>query len=149
MLRKHCFFHFFCKKNRNKKYETPELDVYYARYPSRQVSVEDMINLVQVCSGDLPRSPTEQRRRRKTRRGGDPGSGSIFSLLRLIAPGTKWCGVNDIAEDFFDLGEREEVDRCCRAHDHCPLKVRGKNGNDFLNFCSVCSCYFPTSPDYH
>ncbi len=98
-----------------------------------------MINLVQVCSGDLPRSPTEQRRQRKTRRGGDPGSGSIFSLLRLIAPGTKWCGVNDIAEDFFDLGEREEVDRCCRAHDHCPLKVRGKNGNDFfkLLFCML------------
>ena len=34
--------------------------------------------------------------------------------------------MNDIAEDFFDLGARQRVDRCCRAHDHCPLKVRRK-----------------------
>ena len=40
--------------------------------------------------------------------------------------GTLWCGVNDIAPDFSSLGVDRELDRCCRAHDHCPVKVGGE-----------------------
>ena len=42
-----------------------------------------------------------------------------FSFL-----GTKWCGINDIANDYFDLGKEFELDKCCRAHDHCPMKIK-------------------------
>ena len=36
------------------------------------------------------------------------------------------CGVNDVAKNYNDLGSGSyfEVDKCCRTHDHCPLKVR-------------------------
>ncbi|XP_058788549.1 uncharacterized protein LOC131662711 [Phymastichus coffea] len=45
-------------------------------------------------------------------------------LLIGIIPGTKWCGTGDIAKSYHDLGTRTRVDRCCRAHDLCPVKIR-------------------------
>lgn len=47
-----------------------------------------------------------------------------WSLIRGIIPGTLWCGVNDIAESYDSLGPNHRVDRCCRAHDHCPDKIK-------------------------
>ncbi|KAJ1530810.1 hypothetical protein ONE63_005658 [Megalurothrips usitatus] len=46
------------------------------------------------------------------------------SLLSGILPGTKWCGTGDIASNYFDLGTERDIDRCCRTHDLCPVKVR-------------------------
>lgn len=46
------------------------------------------------------------------------------SLLSGILPGTKWCGTGDIAANYFDLGSEKDIDRCCRTHDLCPVKVR-------------------------
>lgn len=51
-------------------------------------------------------------------------SGNPFSLLSGVFPGTKWCGTGDIAKNFHDLGEEKDMDRCCRDHDICPIKVR-------------------------
>ncbi|XP_015121002.1 phospholipase A2 phaiodactylipin [Diachasma alloeum] len=51
-------------------------------------------------------------------------SGNPFYLLFGIVPGTKWCGTGDIAQDYQDLGPNSAVDRCCRTHDLCPVKVR-------------------------
>jgi len=50
---------------------------------------------------------------------------NMWTLLKGIVPGTKWCGLNDLAENYHDLGTGSyfEVDKCCRAHDHCPVKV--------------------------
>jgi len=48
----------------------------------------------------------------------------FFSLIRGIIPGTLWCGVNDIAENYHSLGSNSKVDRCCRFHDHCPDKIK-------------------------
>jgi len=42
----------------------------------------------------------------------------------IIYKGTLWCGVNDIAESYDSLGPNYRVDRCCRAHDHCPDKIK-------------------------
>uniref|UniRef100_U5EP92 Phospholipase A2 n=1 Tax=Corethrella appendiculata TaxID=1370023 RepID=U5EP92_9DIPT len=47
-----------------------------------------------------------------------------LSLLSGIIPGTKWCGTGDIAKGYHDLGTDPKMDRCCRTHDLCPLKVR-------------------------
>merc|ERR1712136_659741 len=41
----------------------------------------------------------------------------------IIYPGTKWCGPGDIADSFEDLGRLVETDKCCRAHDNCPLDI--------------------------
>ena len=45
-------------------------------------------------------------------------------FAHLIVAGTLWCGVDDIAEDYHSLGPEWQLDKCCRAHDHCPVKVK-------------------------
>lgn len=39
-----------------------------------------------------------------------------FTLLNGVVPGTKWCGLGDLAKNFHDLGTEESMDRCCRSH---------------------------------
>lgn len=39
--------------------------------------------------------------------------------------GTKWCGTGDIAGSYYDLGTEKQLDKCCRTHDLCPVKVSG------------------------
>ncbi|XP_053686284.1 uncharacterized protein LOC128735821 [Sabethes cyaneus] len=86
--------------------------------------------------------------------GGSGGGGSSkrglfyaspFSLLSGIIPGTKWCGTGDIADSYHDLGEDATMDRCCRTHDLCPLKVRAYQKRYNLNNNSIytkshCKC---------
>ncbi|ODN05148.1 Acidic phospholipase A2 PA4 [Orchesella cincta] len=48
---------------------------------------------------------------------------NMWSMISGILPGTKWCGLKDIAEDYNDLGSQRELDKCCRSHDLCPRKV--------------------------
>ena len=56
---------------------------------------------------------------------------NMWSLLKGIIPGTKWCGINDLANNYHDLGAGGyfEVDKCCRSHDHCPVKVHSFTSN--------------------
>uniref|UniRef100_A0A4Y0BJB1 Phospholipase A2 n=1 Tax=Anopheles funestus TaxID=62324 RepID=A0A4Y0BJB1_ANOFN len=70
---------------------------------------------------------------------------SSFSLLSGIIPGTKWCGTGDIAESYHDLGEDASMDRCCRTHDLCPMKVRAYQkrynlSNNSIYTKSHCKC---------
>ena len=54
------------------------------------------------------------------------GNGSFHRVNKLFSGlGTKWCGAGDIAQSYDDLGSLTELDKCCRAHDHCPIKVNG------------------------
>lgn len=62
---------------------------------------------------------------------------SPFSLFSGIIPGTKWCGTGDIADTYHDLGEDATMDRCCRTHDLCPLKVRAYQKRYNLNNNSI------------
>lgn len=41
----------------------------------------------------------------------------------IVYPGTKWCGPGDDSEDYEDLGPLENTDKCCRAHDNCPVHI--------------------------
>ncbi|KXJ73633.1 hypothetical protein RP20_CCG015351 [Aedes albopictus] len=90
--------------------------------------------------------------------GGSSGSGSgqgiskrgifntsPFSLFSGIIPGTKWCGTGDIADTYHDLGEDATMDRCCRTHDLCPMKVRAYQkrynlSNNSIYTKSHCKC---------
>ncbi|KZC14498.1 PREDICTED: uncharacterized protein LOC107192557 [Dufourea novaeangliae] len=68
-----------------------------------------------------------------------------LSLLSGILPGTKWCGTGDIAESYHDLGQEADIDRCCRSHDLCPVKVRAQQTrynltNYSLYTKSHCAC---------
>ncbi|XP_058444933.1 uncharacterized protein LOC131426315 [Malaya genurostris] len=70
---------------------------------------------------------------------------SPFSLLSGIIPGTKWCGTGDIADTYYDLGDDATMDRCCRTHDLCPLKVRAYQkrynlSNNSIYTKSHCKC---------
>lgn len=72
-------------------------------------------------------------------------STSPFSLFSGIIPGTKWCGTGDIADTYHDLGEDTTMDRCCRTHDLCPLKVRAYQkrynlSNNSIYTKSHCKC---------
>ncbi|GIY25934.1 acidic phospholipase A2 PA4 [Caerostris extrusa] len=54
-------------------------------------------------------------------------------------------GVGDIAESFEQLGTQVEVDACCRAHDHCPVKLKAfRTGYGLINLSlytkSHCDC---------
>ncbi|XP_071654164.1 uncharacterized protein [Temnothorax longispinosus] len=51
---------------------------------------------------------------------------SSITLFSGILPGTKWCGTGDLAENYHDLGDLPHIDRCCRNHDLCPIKVRAQ-----------------------
>lgn len=61
----------------------------------------------------------------------------IFLLLSLslsLVTGTKWCGTGDIAETYSDLGSEMAMDRCCRQHDLCPVKIRAyQNKYELMN----------------
>ncbi|CAL1281898.1 unnamed protein product [Larinioides sclopetarius] len=72
-------------------------------------------------------------------------SWSAWSLWNGILPGTKWCGVGDIADSFEELGTQTDVDACCRAHDHCPVKLKAfRTGYGMINLSlytkSHCDC---------
>jgi len=41
--------------------------------------------------------------------------------------GTRWCGRGNIARDDTELGAYEELDGCCRAHDHCEDYIRPRS----------------------
>ncbi|CAL4122725.1 unnamed protein product, partial [Meganyctiphanes norvegica] len=67
------------------------------------------------------------------------------NLLRGLLPGTLWCGMGDAAENYHQLGYLRDLDNCCRAHDHCPIKLRplmNRYGltNLAVNTKSHCSC---------
>ncbi|KAK2714551.1 hypothetical protein QYM36_008942 [Artemia franciscana] len=49
---------------------------------------------------------------------------NTWTLLNGILPGTKWCGRGDVAKSYEELGPEADIDRCCRAHDHCPIKIK-------------------------
>lgn len=70
---------------------------------------------------------------------------SPWALWNGILPGTKWCGVGDIASTFEELGSQAIVDSCCRAHDHCPVKLKAfRVGYGMINLSfytkSHCDC---------
>ncbi|GLG99291.1 Phospholipase A2 [Gryllus bimaculatus] len=86
------------------------------------ISLKEMRELMHECK-DL--EPPDGANNKTIGDSPNPQKIDPWSIITGIVPGTKWCGNGDIASTYFDLGYFTEVDKCCRAHDICPVKVRG------------------------
>ncbi|KAH0534256.1 phospholipase A2-like [Cotesia glomerata] len=54
--------------------------------------------------------------------------------LRLIYPGTRWCGDGNRAKSEEDRGFFESTDTCCKNHDRCPFNIQsGKSFGPLIN----------------
>jgi len=111
-------------------------------YPIYEVKFETMLDIVEACSHlQIQRNSPLTSPFNKTKT-----AVNMWSLLKEsiqfhfqskiqkilgILPGTKWCGFNDLADNYHDLGSGSyfEVDKCCRSHDHCPIKVHSFDTN--------------------
>lgn len=47
-----------------------------------------------------------------------------ISMINGIVPNTLWCGLGDRAANYSELGVEYKLDACCRAHDHCPIRLK-------------------------
>ncbi|XP_015592725.1 uncharacterized protein LOC107266601 [Cephus cinctus] len=110
----------------------------------QQVSFQEMMKLMRQCD-ILDKMQGENSHTLSTIPKGNGDGINPLSLLSGIIPGTKWCGTGDIAENYHDLGEEASIDRCCRSHDLCPVKVRAQRmrynlTNYSLYTKSHCNC---------
>ena len=108
-----------------------------------EVNFPEIMATIDVCN-NIPSPDTGQSSQEEKEEDGGVSLSrvNILSLTRGILPGTLWCGVDDMAADFSKLGRDRELDRCCRAHDHCPVKVREGRANlvlsrNFINYLLI------------
>ncbi|EFN79339.1 uncharacterized protein LOC105187861 [Harpegnathos saltator] len=110
------------------------------------VSFQEITRLMQQCELlDSIRVETTSTSPTNVLSRGTRIAASSITLLSGILPGTKWCGTGDIAESYHDLGDVPYVDRCCRTHDLCPVKIRAQQTrynltNYSLYTKSHCTC---------
>lgn len=91
------------------------LQYFSQRMPVHNISFYEMLKIIEVCSDLDYRDDVED----------DVGDVDVRSLTSGILPGTLWCGVNDAAGgDWSKLGTFWRLDKCCRAHDLCSVKVK-------------------------
>jgi len=67
------------------------------------------------------------------------------SGVDFVVPGTKWCGLGDVATNEDDLGKIADVDACCRDHDLCPYNIKAFQTKDHYwnarpHTVSMCGC---------
>ena len=77
------------------------------RYPVEDVGFEAMLSLVQDCERLQDDDNVEDDERGKLQLDDDGKNQNVnmFTLMSGIVPGTKWCGINDIADSYHDLGQ--------------------------------------------
>jgi len=101
----------------------------------KRLKFADMVDLIFRCK-DVPSGHGLAMSRRKEE--------SQLKLPQLnvgILPNTKWCGFGAAAANYSDLGTEEELDRCCRAHDYCPVySMRLSQDNPTLYTQVHCLC---------
>ena len=101
----------------------------------KRLKFVDMVDLIFRCK-DVPSGHGLVMSRRKKE--------SLLKLPQLnvgILPNTKWCGFGAAAANYSDLGTEEELDRCCRAHDYCPVySTRLSQDNPTLYTQVHCLC---------
>lgn len=110
------------------------------------LNLRQMVVLASFCESAEERlAPRPNSRRKLGETGLAPERLFIHASTALmgILPGTVWCGLGDRASRYHQLGERRELDSCCRVHDHCPVKVRAgdfRYGYSNTGFSTVSHC---------
>ncbi|OTF72824.1 hypothetical protein BLA29_008761 [Euroglyphus maynei] len=73
-----------------------------------------------------------------------------WTFWRGILPGTKWCGLGDVASTYEDLGFKLDIDLCCRAHDHCPIRLKAfRTGYGVFNFSFYSRLHCECDEDFY
>jgi len=121
------------------------LSVHMPIYPVKTKTMVQLIKLCQNAGGPVRVSRRGSSGRSLRMDNSTSTSPSWTTFLTTIVPGTKWCGPGDIAQSYEDLGPLTDADKCCRAHDHCPVKVKGlSTAHGLVNFSfytkSHCAC---------
>lgn len=96
-----------------------------------------MIELMAHCQYVDQQNDVHDANDEPTRTAGTVAAGVLRSVLGGIVPGTKWCGTGDRALSYADLGVHRTMDRCCRAHDLCPMKVLARQRRYGLHNAAV------------
>lgn len=80
--------------------------------------------------GPTARALASRMRSASSARQADPQASYLnmgLSMVSGIVPNTLWCGLGDRASNYSQLGAEHRVDSCCRAHDHCPIRLKAFN----------------------
>jgi len=104
--------------------------------PSKELSLEQMIRLIFKCK-DVDREPFDVDLHHLT----TAHEQALVSLNFGLVPNTRWCGKGRNTPKYHELGSHTELDKCCRAHDHCPSYLApftSKNPNAYT--LSHCLC---------
>jgi len=121
------------------KFDKVQLLQHLARkMPVEKISFKDMLDVISACrelEGNVQSTEYEK----------EEVEINLATLTKGILPGTLWCGVDDIAGDYHNLGALWRLDKCCRAHDFCPVKVKPfQTRYNLFNFApytkSHCDC---------
>jgi len=90
------------------------------KYATESVDFKTMMAIIDSCQrlqADETESEEDHEREEKE-------DIEYSKLFKGILPGTLWCGFDDVAPSYYSLGPLKSLDRCCRTHDHCPVKVK-------------------------
>ncbi|XP_011687559.1 PREDICTED: uncharacterized protein LOC105449848 isoform X2 [Wasmannia auropunctata] len=96
-----------------------------------------------------PKNYTKHEDHTQLEKGGNMSYGKVLTryknYVNIVYPGTLWCGPGNNAINESDLGQFNETDACCRAHDECKdyllvgeTKVNIQNNGVFTR--SACTC---------
>ncbi|KAK3561038.1 hypothetical protein QTP86_025707 [Hemibagrus guttatus] len=102
-----------------------------------------------ACRVGLSPQKADDGKLKSDRQEAEDTASDIHTLRRskrgFTYPGTLWCGAGNIADNYDQLGEFAETDKCCRTHDYCPHVIHSFSSKyGFTNFkwhsISHCDC---------
>ncbi|XP_066596934.1 phospholipase A2-like [Prorops nasuta] len=140
-------------------YETQEADELLEKLKSEhtteRMSLEEMIKLTHQCEllekfqTDYSVIPSSFKGKEVTLK--KQTSKTSLDSLSSATIGTKWCGPENKADHYHDLGQNVNIDRCCRRHDLCPVKIRPNdtkynltNTGEYTKYHCLCEEEFHT-----
>lgn len=116
------------KKEKNEKKESKSL--IFSNYTGKPLRFTSGLDTILK----LPERMQENRFRKVLKK--------FIGDVRLIHPGTLWCGDGNIAQHEDDLGLFYSVDECCKVHDKCPESIPAGHEFEGLKNNGVFTRYF-------